>query len=221
MLPVMGMRGGIAVSAGALVLLTACTAPEPVASTTTSAVSPTKTTASPVPSSNAPNLGNGPGSQPPTTPQPPPPHSPDKVTSACPFLGVTEVSAAMGAALDAWAEEAEPYRQWTVPVYRCDYRSRVGGRQIHQLYVAAVPGTGRFTALLKLWTEDCAAPAATIAGVTGTARSCAATAPGKEGDIMVLVAKKSHGETRLAELDLRPQREEVYTKIAQLLTERL
>ena len=38
---------------------------------------------------------------------------------------------------------------------------------------------------------------------------------------MVLVAKKSHGRTRLAELDLRPQRADVYAKIAQLLSDRL
>ena len=45
--------------------------------------------------------------------------------------------------------------------------------------------------------------------------------PDKEGDTMVLVAKKSHGQTRLAKLDLRPQRADVYAKIAQLLSDRL
>jgi hypothetical protein len=213
----MGNRGGILVTAGVLALLTACSTPAPVASTTTSAVS---STTKPVPASEAPALGNGPGSQPPTTPQPPPPHSPDKVTSACPFLGVTEVSAAMGAALDTWAEEAEPDRHWRAPIYRCDYPSRKGGRQIHQLYIAAVPGTGRFDAVLKEWSQECADAAVPIAGVTGTARTCSPTTPGKEGVVLV-VAKKSHGETRLAELDLRPQRAEIYAKIAQLLADRL
>lgn len=213
----MGNRGGILVTAGALALLTACSTPAPVAQTTTaSAVPSTK----PVSTSDAPALGNGPGSQPPTTPQPPPPKSPEKVDSACPFLGVTEVSAAMGAALDAWAEEAEPDRHWRAPIHRCDYPSRVGGRQLQQLYIAAVPGTSRFDAVLKEWSQECSGAAKPIAGVGGFARTCSPTTPGKEG-VVLLVAKKSHGETRLAELDLAPQRDEVYAKIAQLLTDRL
>ncbi|WP_410616743.1 hypothetical protein [Amycolatopsis sp. lyj-109] len=200
-----------------LALLAACSPAEPVASTTSSAPPPTTKA---VPASDAPALGASPGSQPPTTPQPPPPQSPDKVTSACPFLGVNDVRAAMGAALDAWAEEAAPDRSWRAAIYRCDYPSRVGGRQIHQLYVAAVPGTGRFDAVLKEWSQECADAAVPVAGVTGTARTCSPTTPGKEG-VVLMVAKKSHGETRLAELDLRPQRTEVYAKIAQLLLDRL
>lgn len=210
----MGNRGGIATTAGALALLSACSTPAPAAP---SPISVTK----PVPSSAAPALGNGPGSRPPTTPQPPPPSSPDKVTSACPFLGVTEISTAMGAALDTWAEEAKADGGWRVPVYRCDYPSRVGGRQVHQLYIAAVPGTGRLEATLEEFASDCGKPVEPITVTAGTARSCRSTNPDKEGDTMVLVAKKSHGQTRLAELDLRPQRADVYTKIAQLLSDRL
>ena len=134
---------------------------------------------------------------------------------------MTDVSAAMGAALDAWAEEAQPDKGWRAPVYRCDYPSRVGGRQVHQLYVAAVPGTGRFDALVKEWTTDCVGAPVPIPGVTGTARTCVASSPTKEKDVMLVVAKKAHGQTRLAELDLRPNRDDVYTKIAQLLTDRL
>jgi hypothetical protein len=62
---------------------------------------------------------------------------------------------------------------------------------------------GRFDALVKEWTTDCVG------------------APAKEKDVMLVVAKKAHGQTRLAELDLRPNRDDVYTKIAQLLTDRL
>jgi hypothetical protein len=134
---------------------------------------------------------------------------------------VVDISDAMGAALDAWAEEAKPDSGWRAPVYRCDYPSRVGGRQVHELYVAAVPGTGRFEATLGEWAPDCAKPVEPIAVSAGTAHACRSTTPAKEGDTMVVVAKKSHGQTRLAELDLRPQRAEVYAKLAQLLVDRL
>jgi hypothetical protein len=213
----MGNRGGILVSAGALALLAACSTPAPVASTTTSAVS---STTKPVPTSDAPALGNGPGSRPQTTPQPPPPHSPDKVTSACPFLGVTDISGAMGAALDTWAVEEKPDPKPGVTTYHCSYPSRVGGRQVHDLWIDVVPGTKRLASLIAEWTADCVAPAAPITVANATARTCDLKSH-SEHDAMVLVVKQSHGQTRLAELDVRPNRAEVYAKIAQLLAERL
>jgi hypothetical protein len=215
----MGNRGGILATAAALALLTACStpAPAPVAQTT---ASPAPTTTKPVPTSDAPALGPGPGSQPKTTPQPPPPNSPAEITSACPFLGVTDISDAMGAALNSHAVEAEPNREFKPPVYRCDYVARAGGGQVHEMYVAAVPGTGRLETKLKDWTQDCAGPAVPVAGAPGTARTCALTGA-KQGDVMLLVAKQVHGQTRMAELDLRPNRNEVYVRLAQLLTDRL
>jgi hypothetical protein len=213
----MGNRGGILAAAGVLAVLTACSPAEPVSSPATT---PLPSTTKPVPTSDAPALGPGPGSPPQTTPQPPPPHSPGEITSACPFLGVTDISAAMGASLNSHAVEAEPNREFTPPVYRCDYVARAGGGQVHELYVAAVVGGGRLEAILKDWTQDCEGPAVPLAGATGTARTCALTGT-KKGDVMVLVAKKVHGQTRLAELDLRPNRNEVYVRLAQLLLDRL
>ena len=205
--------------AALLGLLAACSPAAPVASPSPS-TTPVPSTTKPVPTSNAPALGNGPGSQPPTTPQPPPPHSPEKVTSACPFLGVVDISDAMGAALDSWAVEENSRQHDGIMTYHCSYPSRVGGRQAHDLWVDVVPGTKQFGSLVEEWTRDCAAPATPIPGVAGTTRTCQPKS-NSEGDIMVLVVKKGHGETRLAELDLRPQRTEVYAKIAQLLVDRL
>ncbi|MFJ7215739.1 hypothetical protein [Amycolatopsis sp. NPDC098790] len=220
----MGNRGGILVAAGALALLTACSTPAaaPVAQTTATSTPP----ATDRPSSEAPALGPGPGSQPPTTPQPPPPHSPDKVTSACPFLGVTETSAAMGVVLDTYAVEEAPSSQQGATTHHCNYASRTGGRQLFDLYITVVPGTGQVAALVKEWTKPCVEPATPIAGVDGTTRTCklndnvAGNGRGY-GDVMLLVVKKSHGQTRLAELDLRPFAPEVYAKIARLLSDRL
>ncbi|MDS0139857.1 MULTISPECIES: hypothetical protein [unclassified Amycolatopsis] len=213
----MGNRGGILVAAGALALLTACSSTPPVASPATQPV-PSATT--PVPTSGAPALGPGPGSRPPTTPQPPPPRSPGVVTSACPFLGAADISTAAGDASFLYAVEAAPDKRPGVSTYRCDYANQGGPRQADQLYVNVVPGTSRFDALVREWTKDCAQPAVPIAGVDGTARTCALTGP-DEHEVMVLVAKAGHGQTRLAELDLSPTRTDVYAKLAQLLLERL
>jgi hypothetical protein len=217
----MGNRGGILATAGALAVLTACSAPAPapVAQTTTTASASAKPPTA-GPSSGAPALGPGPGSQPKTTPQPPPPNSPAKVTSACPFLGVTESSATMGVVLDAYAVEEATTTQQDATTYHCNYASRTGGRQLLDLYVTVVPGTGQVSSLVTAWTKDCKGPAKPIGGVTGTTRTCSLDGT-NFGDVMVLVAKKSHGQTRLAELYLRPFAAEVYTKLAQLLTDRL
>ncbi|WP_410672374.1 hypothetical protein [Amycolatopsis sp. cmx-4-68] len=221
----MGNRGGILATAGVLAVLTACStpAPAPVANTTTPAA---PSTSKPAPTSDAPNLGNGPGSQPPTTPQPPPPHSPDKVTSACPFLGVTESSAVMGVVLDTYAVEEAPTSQQGATTHHCNYASRTGGRQLFDLYVTVVPGTGQVAALVKEWTKRCLEPATPIADVEGTTRTCklndnvAGNGRGY-GDVMLLVVKKSHGQTRLAELFMRPFAADVYAKLARLLSDRL
>ncbi|MFI5593292.1 hypothetical protein ACIA5G_50165 [Amycolatopsis sp. NPDC051758] len=215
----MGNRGGILAVAAALALLTACStpAPAPVAQTTASVV---PSTTKPVPTSDAPALGPGPGSQPKTTPQPPPPNSPAKVTSACPFLGVTESSATMGVVLDAYAVEEATTTQQDATTYHCNYASRTGGRQLLDLFVTVVPGTGQVSSLVTDWTRDCKGPAKPIAGVAGTTRTCSLDGT-NFGDVMVLVVKKSHGQTRVAELYLRPFSAEVYTKLAQLLTDRL
>ncbi|MDT7799784.1 MAG: hypothetical protein QOI78_3217 [Actinomycetota bacterium] len=66
-----------------------------------------------------------------------------------------------------------------------------------------------------------AAGAAPIPGVNGTTRTCELSKGSNSGDVMLLVAKKAHGRTRLAELDLRPFRSEVYPRLAQLLPDRL
>ncbi|HEY3470675.1 MAG TPA: hypothetical protein VGL47_36450 [Amycolatopsis sp.] len=222
----MGKRGGILLTAGALALLTACSAPAPVAPPTTTATATSTRPATDRPSSEAPALGPGPGSRPPTTPQPPPPHSPAKVTSACPFLGVTESSAAMGVVLDTYAVEEAPSSQQGATTYHCNYASRTGGRQLFDLYITVVPGTGQVPALVREWTKPCVEPATPIAGVDGTTRTCklndneAGNGRGY-GDVMLLVVKKSHGQTRLAELDMRPFAPEVYTKLAGLLSDRL
>ena len=215
----MGNRGGILATAAALALLTACStpAPAPVAQTTTSAA---PSTTKPAPASDAPALGPGPGAQRPTTPQPPPPNSPAKVTSACPFLGVTESSATMGVVLDSYAVEEASTTQQDATTYHCNYASRTGGRQLLDLYVTVVPGTRQVASLVTEWTKDCKGPAKPIGGVAGTTRTCSLDGT-NSGDVMVLVAKKSHGQTRLAELYLRPFTEEVYTKLAQLLTDRM
>lgn len=211
------------VAGGALALLTACSTPAPVAQTTpATTTSPAKpaSPATPVPTSDAPALGPGPGSQPPTTPQPPPPRSPGEVTSACPFLGVTESSAVLGVVLDEYAVEQAPTTQRDAKTYQCHYASRTGGRQLLDLFVTVVPGTRQFAALVTEWTKDCKGPAAPIGEVDGTTRTCSLDGT-NAGDVLVLVAKKSHGQTRLAEVYLRPFAARVYTGIAQLLNDRL
>ena len=142
------------------------------------------------------------------------------MTSACPFLGVTESSATMGVVLDAYAVEEATTTQQDATTYHCNYASRTGGRQLLDLYVTVVPGTGQVSSLVTAWTKDCKGPAKPIDGVAGTTRTCSLDGT-NFGDVMVLVAKKSHGQTRLAELYLRPFNAGVYTKLAQLLTDRL
>lgn len=217
----MGNRGGVLLSIGALAVVTACSTPAPVAQpTTTTATSASAKPPATGPSSDAPALGPGPGSQPPTTPQPPPPHSPAKVTSACPFLGVTESSATMGIVLDAYAVEEAKTTQYDATTYHCNYASRTGGRQLLDLFVTVVPGTGQVSSLVTEWTKDCKGPAKPIAGVAGTTRTCSMDDT-NSSDVLVLVVKKSHGQTRLAELYTRPFADKVYTTLAQLLTDRL
>lgn len=172
-------------------------------------------------SSDAPALGPGPGSPPPTTPQPPPPSSPAKVDSACPFLGVDDISAAVGGVVNAHAEETKPDKQPGITIYRCDYVPRVGSVRPHELFVAAVPGSGRLNSLLADWSEDCAAPGATIPGVDVPARYCQVRNPRTAGEVMLLVGKKAHGQARVAELFMEPIRVDVYTALAKLLAARL
>lgn len=220
----MGNRGGILLSVAALAVVTACSTPAPVAQTTTTTAASASASAKPPttgPSSDAPALGPGPGSQPPTTPQPPPPNSPAKVTSACPFLGVTESSATMGVVLDAYAVEEASMKQLDATTYHCNYASRTGGRQLLDLFVTVVPGTRQVASLVTSWTKECKGPANPIGGVAGsTTRTCSMDGT-NFGDVLVLVVKKSHGQTRLGELYLRPFNDKVYTKLAQLLTDRM
>lgn len=126
----------------------------------------------------------------------------------------------MGVVLDAYAVEEATTTQQDATTYHCDYASRTGGRQLLDLYVTVVPGTRQVASLVTEWTKDCKGPAKPIGGVAGTTRTCSLDGT-NSGDVMVLVAKKSHGQTRLAELYLRPFTEEVYTKLAQLLTDRM
>ncbi|GAB3151435.1 hypothetical protein GCM10027258_50790 [Amycolatopsis stemonae] len=132
----------------------------------------------------------------------------------------------MGVVLDAYAVEEAPSKDRDATTYHCNYASRTGGRQLLDLFVTVVPGTRQFSALLADWTKACIGPAAPVAGVDGTTRTCklndneAGNGRGY-GDVMLLVVKKSHGQTRLGELVLRPFAPEVYTRIANLLNARL
>lgn len=126
----------------------------------------------------------------------------------------------MGAVLDEYAVEQPPTTQQDAKTYQCHYASRTGGRQLLDLFVTVIPGTRQVTALVTEWTKDCKGPAAPIAEVAGTTRTCSMDGT-NSGDVLVLVAKKSHGQTRLAELYLRPFPARVYTALAQLLNDRL
>lgn len=132
----------------------------------------------------------------------------------------------MGVVLDAYAVEEAPSSQHGATTYHCNYASRTGGRQLLDLFVTVVPGTGQVATLVKEWTKPCLSPATPIADVDGTTRTCklndnvAGNGRGY-GDVMLLVVKKSHGQTRLAELVIRPFPADVYAEFARLLSDRL
>jgi hypothetical protein len=58
------------------------------------------------------------------------------------------------------------------------------------------PRTRQAATLVKDWTKECKEPATPIDGAPGTTRTCSMDGT-NSGDVLVLVVKKSHGQTRL------------------------
>lgn len=194
---------GIFVAACLLTCLTACSVP--VAGT------PQPAASVPHPTSSA---------------APPPFKSPDKVTAACPFVGVHDIVAAVGGAWSATVSEQPPKKDGPFTTYTCVYTSEFHDAAAFQLFVATGPADRSPGQMADDWAKQgCTTAAVAIPGAGEKALYCDlpdATVDGMPEQVTtVIVAAHSHGESRIAELDLHKIRADVYTKIATLLAGRL
>jgi hypothetical protein len=158
----------------------------------------------------------------PTTSPPPKPAfvSPAKVTAACPFVTVDDITRAIGGSWSATAVE-EPA---TKDSFLCTYKSEFHDAAAFQLRIL-VPAGRSPRALSADIAKTCAKSSVAIPGTGDVAFHC----QGPDQDIdgiaeqqtRIVVAKASHGQTRAGVLDLHTIREEVYVALARLLGDRL
>jgi hypothetical protein len=185
--------------------LTACSgtpapaAPAPV--TTTRATTPTHPTTS-------------------STPPTPAFVTPAKVTAACPFVTVPEIAQAAGSSWAATAVEKPPQKG----SFLCTYQSKFHSAAAFQLRILA-PGGGTPRALADKAAKTCGEPAVPIPGTGDAAFYCQGPDQDVDGipeqQTRIVVAKASHGESRVGVLDVHRIREDVYVSLAHLLAERL
>lgn len=199
----MRFLGGIFAAACLLTCVTACSGGSTTAAPTTTSAPPSSTSVS---------------KPKPTTATPTPTFaavvSPAKVTAACPFLGGVEIRQLTGdgnqssdAGTEGRSESVGPGR-----AYECDYDGLMT-----TLYVVAIPGNQPATAMIGKLTKECREAAQPIPGAGETATRCKTT----DGAEMVVVGKRGHGQTRVAQLYLPPARTDVYESLAKLLGDRL
>lgn len=157
-----------------------------------------------------------------TTGPPPAPAfvTPAKVTAACPFVTVDEITRAIGGAWSATAVE-QPAKKGS---FRCTYQSEFHDAAAFQLRIL-VPGGRSLRALSAEIAKSCGEAAVPIPGAGDAAFYC----QGPDADVdgipeqqtRIAVTKASHGETRAGVLDVHRIREDVYVTLAKLLGERL
>ncbi|MFT7867844.1 MULTISPECIES: hypothetical protein [Amycolatopsis] len=191
--------GGIFAAACLLTCVTACSggsttaasAPRPTPPSSTSASKPT--TATPTPTFAA-------------------VVSPDKVTAACPFLGgseVRELTGRPGESGEGKEGESEAVNPGTA--YHCGYG--LNG----ELVVVAIPGAQSPSATIGRLNKDCKEPAKPIPGAGEYASHCKFP----DGEEMVAIGKRGHGQSRFAQFYTPTNREDVYVSVAKLLGDRL
>ena len=187
---------------GVLACVTACSgppAPAPPPATTTHAPTPHPTTS------------------PPATPAF---VSPAKVTAACPFVTVDDITQAIGGSWSATAVEQPAEKD----SFRCTYQSKFHDAAAFQLRILVPAGRSPRTLSADI-AKTCAKPSVAVPGVGDAAFHC----PGPDQEIdgiaeqqtRIVVTKTSHGQTRAGVLDLHTIREEVYVALARLLGDRL
>jgi hypothetical protein len=193
-------KGMAAVSV--LACVTACSGP-PAPAATTRPQSPTPT--------------------PRTSPSPPPTPAfvtPAKVTAACPFVTVDDITHAIAGTWSATAVEQPAEKD----SFLCTYRSEFHDAAAFQLRVL-VPSGRSPSKLSADIAKTCAKSPVPIPGVGDAAFHC--QGPDQEIDGLaeqqtrIVVAKTSHGQTRAGVLDLHTIREVVYVALAGLLGDRL
>ena len=199
----MRFSGGIFAATCLLTAVTACSGGSTTAAPATTSAPPSSTSASkPTPTTATP------------TPTFAAVVSPDKVTGACPFLGGVEIRQITGDGNKGSNEgtEGEPENVGSGKAYQCSYDGLSAS-----LFVVAIPGNQAPAAMIGRLTKECREAATPVAGAGDTATRCKTT----DGAEMVVVGKRSHAQTRVAQLYLAPARTDVYESLAKLLGDRL
>lgn len=179
--------------------------------------------AAPPPSPTAPSTSATPTPTSPTTTAPPPFTplvSPEKVTAACPLLGGTEVTDTIAGSDTYVAVDQPPGKSGSVTGYNCSYQSkRFSGSETLHLTIVVAPRKASPKAMVTGLQKECDGTAVTQLPDIGEA---AWTCQPEGTTTLVMTAKSSHGETRVARLEFAaPFRQEVYTKLAKLMADRL
>ncbi len=194
--------GEIFAAACLLTCVTACSGGSTTAAPATTSAPPSSTSASPKPTPTPT----------PTTPKFAPVVSPAKVTAACPFLGgseVRELTGRPGESGEGKEGESEAVNPGTA--YHCGYG--LNG----ELVVVAIPGTQSPSATIGRLNKDCKESAKPIPGAGEYASHCKFP----DGEEMVAIGKRGHGQSRFAQFYTPTNREDVYVSVAKLLGDRL
>ncbi|WP_039912151.1 hypothetical protein [Amycolatopsis vancoresmycina] len=191
--------GGIFAVACLLTCVTACSGGSTTAAPATTSAPPSSTSVSkPTPT--------------PTTPKFAAVVSPEKVTAACPFLGGSEVReltgrpGEKGEGTEGKSEDVNPGT-----AYHCGYG--LNG----ELVVVALPGAQSPSATIGRLNKECKEPAKPIPGAGEYASHCKFP----DGEEMVAIGKRGHGQSRFAQFYTPTNREDVYVSVAKLLGDRL
>ncbi|WP_181773103.1 hypothetical protein [Amycolatopsis pittospori] len=158
-----------------------------------------------------------------TLPSTPLPASPAVVLDACPFLAVDELAWITGLSTEIRPLEQEAHVDGPQEDrYGCLYENSAQSSALAPHLQIVVPPKGGATVIAVV--DDtakagCREPITAIAGVGDKAVYCeSAKDPAK---VIVTVGKLSHGEARLAVLDIVKIRPDAYETVAKLLAERL
>lgn len=156
------------------------------------------------------------------TPTTPIPASPATVTDACPFIAVGELAQILGTSAEIEAREQPADVEGTEKRYSCIYED------IHQsiddaprLHITVAPeiGADSTAAVDNTAKAFCREPITTVGGVGDKTVHCEHGTDFTRA--YIVVGKLSEGQVRLAFVDLRKSRADVYEAIAKLLAERL
>ncbi|MCR6486363.1 hypothetical protein M8542_26395 [Amycolatopsis sp. OK19-0408] len=197
----MRFTGGFFAAACLLTCVAACSGGATTAAPATTSAPPSSTSASkPKPTTAAP------------TPTFAAVVSPAKVTAACPFLGGSEVRALTGRPGET-GEGTEAASEAMNPgtAYHCQYG--LNG----ELVVVAIPGAQSPSATIGRLDKECKEPAKPVPGAGEYATHCKFP----DGEEMIAVGKRGHGQSRFAQFYTPSNRDDVYVSLAKLLGDRL